>query len=100
MRLKYLFIILATLLGISCNTQFAKSTGSIATMKIGSNYAIQLRRVPAHAYLAEYDRYLSLVVDEKTVTEIQISTDTGGYSQANVFATDTGFAVQDRVGRY
>lgn len=69
-------------------------------MKINSNSAILIRRVSIHAFLAEYDRYLLLVVNGKTVAEIQMSTDTGGYSQANVFATTTGFSVQDRMGRY
>lgn len=98
MKIKhFVIIVLGLFLDISCNAQ---SNDSIATMKINSNSAIQIRRVHIHAFLAEYDRYLSLVIDGKTLAEIQISTDTGGYSQANVFATKTGFSVQDRMGRY
>lgn len=93
----FIIISISLFLNTSCNAQ---SNDSVATFKVNSNSSIQIRRVHIHAFLAEYDRYLSLVVDGKTVTEIQISTDTGGYSQANVFATNTGFAVQDRMGRY
>jgi hypothetical protein len=100
MKIKHLLVIaLSIFLNNSCNAQ---SNDSIAIMKINSNSAIQIRRVHIHAFLAEYDRYLSLMIDGKTVAEIQIGTDTGGYSQANVFATNTesAFSVQDISGRY
>ncbi len=98
MKIRHFIIItLSLFVNISCNAQ---SNDSIATMKINSNSAIQIRRLHIHAFLAEYDRYLSLVVNGKTVAEIQIATDTGGYSQANVFATNNGFAVQDSMERY
>lgn len=98
MRTKHFIIIgLGLLLNISCNAQ---SPDSIATMKISSNSAIQIRRVHKRAFFSEYDRYLSLVVDGKTVVERQISTDTDANNQVNVFATNTGFSVQDKMGRY
>jgi hypothetical protein len=95
-----LLFILSLFFCASCNAQ---NNGSFATLKLeGANASIQIRRVHIHAFLAEYDRYLILNVNGKPVVEVQISTDTGGYSRANVFSTNLGstLIVQDRMGRY
>lgn len=94
----FLLLILSILFYFSCNAQ---TNGSVATLKIQENASIQLKRVHIHAFLAEYDRYLLLNVNGKTVTEVQISTDTGGYSRANVFVSNSDFIiVEDSMERY
>jgi hypothetical protein len=95
--IKSLVFILSLFFCASCSAQ------NIAILKIqNSNASIQIKRVHIHAFLAEYDRYLILTVDGKSVAEVQISTDTGGYSRANVFSTNSSsiFVIQDRMGRY
>lgn len=94
-----LIFILNLILCISCNAQ---SNGSFATLKIRENVLIQIKRIHIHAFLAEYDRFLILTVGGKTIAELKISTDTGGYSRANIFSTksDSIFVVQDRMGKY
>ena len=95
--IKSLFFILSLIFCASCNAQ------SVATLKIqSSNASIQIKRVHIHAFLAEYDRYVILTISGKSVAEVQISTDTGGYSRANVFSTNSNstFVIQDRMGRY
>ena len=95
--------LLFTLSLIFCASCNAQNNGSFATLKLeGSNASIQIKRVHIHAFLAEYDRYLILNVNGKPVVEVQISTDTGGYSRANVFSTNSSstLIVQDRMGRY
>ncbi len=100
MKLKYLSLtILSLIFCTSCNAQ---TDGAAASVKIQPNVSIQIRRVHIHAFLAEYDRFLALKVDDKTAAELQIATDTGGYSRANVYSTNSPniFIVEDLMGFY
>ncbi|MDQ3633745.1 MAG: hypothetical protein M3405_04455 [Acidobacteriota bacterium] len=100
MKIKHFIIVAISLfLNISCNAQ---SNGSVATFKINSNSAIQVRRVHIHAFLPEYDRFLSLEINDKTVAELQIAADTGGYSRTNVYSTKLPniLVVEDSQGFY
>lgn len=100
MKLKYLLLtVLSLIFCASCNAQ---NSGTNASLKIQPNAAIEVSRVHIHAFLAEYDRFLSLKVNGKTAAELRIATDTGGYSRANVYSTnsDSIFVVEDLMGRY
>lgn len=50
-----------------------------------SSMALTVERKAAHPFLAEYDRYLILLIDGIERQRIELSTDTGGYSRVNVF---------------
>ncbi|HEY3102666.1 MAG TPA: hypothetical protein VGJ69_03695 [Pyrinomonadaceae bacterium] len=92
-----------TLIGIAVlGACSAKGSRSSASLPIRTNIQLRLERVGTHDFLAEYDRYLLLDVAGVTRAKIQISSDTGGYSRANIFfrAADSVFLVQDRTGRY
>jgi hypothetical protein len=93
------------ILGLSllvCAACSAKGDRSSASLPIAANASLRLERVCIHDFLAEYDRYLVLIVDGVPVTRTQISTDTGGRSRANVFfrKADSTLVLQDRMGRY
>ena len=96
---QFIFIAISLFLNISCDAQ---SNDSIAKLKINSNSSIQIRRVHIHAFLPEYDRFLSLKINDKTVAKLQIATDTGGYSRANVYSTKLSniIVVEDLQGFY
>ncbi len=101
MRKKELILLILSLL--ICAACSAKGNRSSASLRIaGANASLQLERVCIHDFLAEYDRHLALNVGGSLVAQVQISTDTGGMSRANVFfrEADSMLIVQDRMGRY
>lgn len=101
MRKKELLLLSLSLL--ICAACSAKGNRSSASLRIaGEGASLQLERVCIHDFLAEYDRLLVLNVGGRPVNRVQISTDTGGLSRANVFfrRADSMLIVQDRMGRY
>jgi hypothetical protein len=94
------------ILGLSlslCAACSSKGNRSSASLPIaGTNASLRLERVCIHDFLAEYDRYLVLIVGGIAVTRTQISTDTGGRSRANVFfrKADSVLVLQDWMGRH
>ncbi len=101
MKIKASLLFISSLIFCACYS--ARNDGATAALKIqGTNYSIQIKRVHIHAFLAEYDRFLILTANGKSVAKLQIATDTGGYSRANVFSTKSGsvFLVQDLMGKY
>lgn len=99
MKSNFLFLtFLSLILFASCKAQ----SGAIAVLKTRPNVAIEVKRTHIYAFLAEYDRFLTLKVDDESVAELQIATDTGGYSRANVYSTNSPnrFVVEDLQGFY
>ena len=99
MKSKFLLLtFLSLVLFVSCRAQ----SSAVAVLKTQPNIAVEIKRVHIHAFLAEYDRFLTLKVGDKSAAELQIATDTGGYSRANVYSTNSPniFIVEDLQGFY
>lgn len=102
MKLKKELLILCLSLLI-CAACSGKGNRSSASLPIAvANASLRLERVCIHDFLAEYDRYLVLIVGGVSVTRTQISTDTGGKSRANVFfrKADSTLVLQDWMSSY
>ncbi|HEY0082705.1 MAG TPA: hypothetical protein VGB61_07940 [Pyrinomonadaceae bacterium] len=84
----------------ACSGKGGRSSASLPIA--ATNASLRLERISIHDFLAEYDRYLVLIVGGVPVTRTQISTDTGGKSRANVFfrKADSTLVLQDWMGRY
>ena len=95
-----LIVSLSLLVCAACNSKGSLSYASLPIA--GTNASLVLERECIHDYLAEYDRYLVLVIGQNPVARVQVTTDTGGMSSANVFLreSDSMLIVQDRMGRY
>jgi hypothetical protein len=100
-RTRWLLILsLSAIISAACSSKGSRSSAFLPIS--GAETSLQLERVCIHHFLAEYDRRLILNVRRKAVAQVQISTDTGGRSRANVFfrAADSMLIVQDPMATY
>ena len=97
-------LLIFSLTVIICAACSSKGNRSSASLSISgaAGTSLRLDRVCIHDFLAEYDRSLILNVESRPVAQVQISSDTGGMSRANVYfkSADSILIVQDRMARY
>jgi hypothetical protein len=94
-----------TILAICCAALAASACGASykpAEFKAPySNVSLVLEREPTHAFLAEYDRTLILLVHGKERARIRMSADTGGYSRTNIYKlSDSIYVLSDAADAY
>jgi len=78
-------VVFISLTSCSSDTDNSSNTHKAEYIINGGEHSLRLELTPTHLYLAEYSRELILLKGDKVVKRIKLSSDSGGYADANLY---------------